>query len=459
MQYNSLSRRDFLKVTAVGMTSAILTACQPAAPAAPAVEEKEAEPQPKVEVKAEKPAEKLNLQFQTHSYAPLVSFTERKIEEYKEIEPNITWQYLATADDWSKLLANMAAGAGPDGFNQGDWMYPVFMKNEWLAPVPPESFGLASDQEVVSQFFPASTVALIQDGKLHGVGFEWQCSMLGYNMHLFEEVGLDPMHPPETWEEYLEYALKLTKWDAQGNIIRQGCDQTYEGIWTLIRYRPMMYQLGGRWLSEDGTKMVYDSPESKEALKWLIDLTVEHRVTMDGFEVPGVAGLNGSDYRGMWISGVHYPASLLKTYPDQVYQVDWNWGPHPTFKGKERVTGGWRWGLFCNSASEQKVETWKFIKFMVDDWWGVLFEVGYYPSLAGWDDSAQGKEALEEMPWLVGMKTDLDVAIPQPMTPYWNELMVPWNDGLDRLHAGEPFDETVEAMVAEGNKILAETTG
>ena len=34
--------------------------------------------------------------------------------------------------------------------------------------------------------------------------------VLFYNKDAFEEVGLDPEDPPETWEEVVEYGQKLT---------------------------------------------------------------------------------------------------------------------------------------------------------------------------------------------------------------------------------------------------------
>jgi multiple sugar transport system substrate-binding protein len=456
--FDSLSRRDFLKVASATLTSAVLAACQPAAPAAPEVKEapKEKEKEVKVEVKPEKPAEKVELKFQTHSYQPLVDFTERKIEEYKEVEPNINITFLYTPEDRDKLWTNLAAGTGPDGWNMGDWTYPKMMNNNWLAPIPPESFGLASDQEVIGQFIPASLVALTREGKLYGVPYEWQCATMYYNMNIFKDAGLDPMEPPETWAEWLEVALKTAEWDDQGNLTRAAVNQAYGNICTLIKWRPMYHQLGGRWIAEDGSKMVFTSPETKEAIQFLVDWTVEHRICMDGFEVPGVEGLQASDYMSMWFCGMHSPSSFLKHYPDLEYQVDWNQAPFPHYAGKPRVTGGWRWGLFVNSESKYPVETWAFIKYNVDDWWGVLFDVGYFPSVEGWIDSERGAKALEEMPWIPNLLDELDHAIAQPMTPYWDELVDMWDDGLDRMHGGEPVDEILEEVEGEMNEFLAE---
>jgi hypothetical protein len=92
----------------------------------------------------------------------------------------------------------------------------------------------------------------------------------------------------------------------------------------------------------------------------------------------------------------------------------------------------------------------------VDDWWGVLFDVGYFPSVEGWLDSDRGAKALEEAPWIPNLLDELDQAIAQPMTPYWDELVEMWDDGLDRMHGGEPVDEVLDEVAGKMDEFLAE---
>lgn len=49
-----------------------------------------------------------------------------------------------------------------------------------------------------------------------------QC--LVYNKKIFEENGLDPNHAPESWDEFYEYAKKLTKYDSNGKLTQLGVD-------------------------------------------------------------------------------------------------------------------------------------------------------------------------------------------------------------------------------------------
>ncbi len=48
----------------------------------------------------------------------------------------------------------------------------------------------------------------------------WQA--LYYNRDHFREAGLDPDRPPRNWDELLEYARRLTRYDEDGMIVRAG---------------------------------------------------------------------------------------------------------------------------------------------------------------------------------------------------------------------------------------------
>ena len=60
------------------------------------------------------------------------------------------------------------------------------------------------------------------NGKLHGLPFMGFNDGLIWNKTLFREAGLDPNNPPKTAEEMVEFARRLTKLDASGNIIQLG---------------------------------------------------------------------------------------------------------------------------------------------------------------------------------------------------------------------------------------------
>lgn len=69
-----------------------------------------------------------------------------------------------------------------------------------------------------------------EDGQIYGLPFQIAQMCLFYNKDLFEQNGLDPDAPPVTWEEYEEYAEKIT--DASSNTFGSGlyyCFQAQTG--------------------------------------------------------------------------------------------------------------------------------------------------------------------------------------------------------------------------------------
>lgn len=87
---------------------------------------------------------------------------------------------------------------------------------------------------------------------------------LYWNKDLFEEAGLDPEKPPQTLEQLTEYAEKLTKVDANGDITQIGFIPDFS--WPHFeQYFPVF---GGFWISDDGTKVQLDSQPVIDSLKW-----------------------------------------------------------------------------------------------------------------------------------------------------------------------------------------------
>lgn len=87
---------------------------------------------------------------------------------------------------------------------------------------------------------------------------------LFWNKDLFEAAGLDPNKPPATMEELAQFADKLTKVDADGNLTQIGFlpDQAWghSDLYTNL--------FGGFWYNQDGTQMTANSQPIIDALNW-----------------------------------------------------------------------------------------------------------------------------------------------------------------------------------------------
>ncbi len=123
---------------------------------------------------------------------------------------------------------------------------------------------IAKNNIDLNDIYPAMLAQGKYRGKIYALPWGSDTYALYYNKDLFEEAGLDPEHPPETLDELVQYAEKLTKVGDDGDIVQMGFVPDY--AWSHIeQYVPMF---GGYWISRDGKKVLLDSQPVIDAMKW-----------------------------------------------------------------------------------------------------------------------------------------------------------------------------------------------
>jgi sn-glycerol 3-phosphate transport system substrate-binding protein len=65
----------------------------------------------------------------------------------------------------------------------------------------------------MNQFWPALRLNATEQGHVYGVPFQNSTPLLYYSVDAFKDAGLDPDHPPVTWQEWIDAAKKLVKHD------------------------------------------------------------------------------------------------------------------------------------------------------------------------------------------------------------------------------------------------------
>ena len=86
------------------------------------------------------------------------------------------------------------------------------------------------DTKDAAPFFKAFLANSQTGGKTWGLPFQRSTIVLYWNKELFKEAGLDPNKAPANWKEMLEYAQKLTKRDASGNVTQWGVQVPSSGF-------------------------------------------------------------------------------------------------------------------------------------------------------------------------------------------------------------------------------------
>ena len=80
-----------------------------------------------------------------------------------------------------------------------------------------EPYDIDTD-ELIADYPSASTH--LMDGNIYYADYGLSTGMYYYNKELWAEAGLTDDDIPKTWDEFIEVAQKLTKFDENGNMIQ-----------------------------------------------------------------------------------------------------------------------------------------------------------------------------------------------------------------------------------------------
>ena len=237
-------------------------------------------------------------------------------------------------------------------------LYPYYVAGH-LAPLPKEVV------DWVKKNYPDYAVDSVTSDKGELFTFPWLNSLkvMFYNKDHFKEAGINKT--PDTIDEMMEMAKKLTKRDQKGNLTRAGFDLRLSGggfgtsqkYWTQV-----MVPYGARDLEKVGNKWTagYDNDAGRKALQYYIDAVHKYKVDSLDFKSDAEAfglGMTSMFQRESWVVGY-----LAKNAPKI------NYGVFMMPKGP----GGWgtignTMGLSISKSSKNKKEAFDFAMFMLND--------------------------------------------------------------------------------------------
>jgi multiple sugar transport system substrate-binding protein len=178
-------------------------------------------------------------------------------------ETQIELQYVPTTDyiNGSKLQTAFASGQGPDIFiiSPGDFLR--YANGDVLTDLTPYM-----DQAAISDFYEGVIASRMVDGKIYALPMEVEPMAMYYSMDAWEEAGLTDTDIPQSWEQLLEVAKKLTTGDRFGVLF-----ETLPGYYQNFTWYPFMWQGGGDFVEADGKTSAFRSDGAIQALKFWQD--------------------------------------------------------------------------------------------------------------------------------------------------------------------------------------------
>jgi multiple sugar transport system substrate-binding protein len=262
-----------------------------------------------------------------------------------------------------KIFAAAAAKALPDIlFVDQSWL-PGFLKEEMLEPVADAS----------AKRWMAAVSPEIVELSDYGKGRMWGYPQYGidvygltWNKDHFKEAGLDPEKPPRTWDEFREYAKKLTKRDAQGNITRVGYAIRHTGHPHGVVHKHLWAIWGSGAdlidtpLALRGGKSLMNNDGGRAALKVVQDMLTVDKSTSLNFPDPRAAFLKG--IASMQISET---VSIRARQPKEAPGLKWGVALPPLRKaGDKPVTNLNAWMYVVPKQAKNKALAWQTIEWV-----------------------------------------------------------------------------------------------
>jgi multiple sugar transport system substrate-binding protein len=259
-----LSRRDFLRLSALTAAGAALAGCCP--PAEPEVVEKEVVVTKVVTEKEEVEVEKevlvtvppeemepIELRIAWWGGDARATKTIAVIEMFQELYPYITmlYEFSGWDDHWTKLATQAAGGNLPD-IMQHDYA----RITEWVTDgllMPVDAYvddGTLDFSDVADSSLAGGRI----DGQLYGVSLGGNALDMDIAVDLLGEAGLDLPAPDWSWTDFEEMCLAIK--DSLGILGYAGNSLFHDHMWKQV------YMSEGEWVfSDDGKALGYDDDQ------------------------------------------------------------------------------------------------------------------------------------------------------------------------------------------------------
>ena len=291
-------------------------------------------------------------------------------EAYTALHPNVSFTVFSTdlRGFEQKLTTALPSNTAGDVVIRTSNFLARFIDQGLLAPVPDEIQAFINEPGHFSA--EAITDASYKD-KIVGMPLFSSGTALYYNKDMFAEAGLSG--PPTTMDQIWDYAKKLAKVDASGNVTRSGISLRLSGqgsgvaekFWILL----LQYGKGlieetspGKWAA------AYNGPEGAKLLQIYVDAL---RDKVDSHNIDHDAKAFETKVTAMFAREPWVVADIATNAPDLV-------GKYGTVSLPVADLGA-NEAMFVPTAAPNAACSWDFIKFMTDPEQQLSI-----PTISGW---------------------------------------------------------------------------
>lgn len=297
--------------------------------------------------------DKITIQFASWGSQSEVEILEPIIAEFEKENPDIKVDFLHIPQNYfPKIHMLFASNMPPDVIFINNLYLPVYANADLL-------YAFNKNGEIdTSVFYKKSLDALSFNNKLYAIPRDISNLVIYYNKDIFDEYNVD--YPNKNWTlvDFLKTAAKLTNdADRDGENDFWGISFEEEPV---LFYLPYLMSQGGGILSDDGKKVIFDSPASQRGLKFYADLRNKYHVA------PTKAESASATMAQMFLQGrLAMQLSGRWLVPKYISDADFRWDVinFPSgVKGSIVPLDSSGWAIA--KASQHKNEAIKLIKFL-----------------------------------------------------------------------------------------------
>jgi sn-glycerol 3-phosphate transport system substrate-binding protein len=310
----------------------------------------------------------------------------------------------------------------------------------------------ADDKKWLASFYPAFMENSQTGGKTWGIPFQRSTVVLYYNKEAFKDAGLDPNKPPATWTEMREFAQKLTKRDASGNVTQWGVQIPSSGFPYWL-FQGLAIENGVNLMNQAGTEVYYDKPEVVGALQYWLDLVNKYKV-----HPPGIVewGTTPKDFFERKVAMMWTTTGNLTNVKNNA-KFDFGVAMLPAEKRRGSPTGGGNFYIFKKSTPAQREAAFKFIKWITTPeraaQWGI--DTGYVAVRADAWETPVMKQYVAGFPAAAVARDQLPFAKAELSTHDNQRVTKALNDALQAALTGtKPADQALKDAQREADRLL-----
>ncbi|MBM7655677.1 ABC transporter substrate-binding protein [Neobacillus cucumis] len=207
-----------------------------------------------------------------------------------------------------------------------------------------------SDKKINKDEYMPNVLKLGQvDGKQYALIRDASTTMIGYNKDMFDAAGVPYPKDNWTWDDFLDAAKKLTKVE-NGKTVQFGIENFY--------LDQLLTSNGGGLVSQDGKKVIIDSPESIEAVKFARDLINKYHVQPTTAQSQGMTNLFMTGKAAMKMTGPW-------DWADYAKNVKFKWDIVPVPAGKAgNISAAAYLPIGIGKSTKHPEEAYKLLQFL-----------------------------------------------------------------------------------------------